>query len=76
MNENIIDAAKRHFASDYFEARQKFRDYFGEARVGEPAVYTSPARGPRGEELSTDVAWFGDPARLKRGSYDIGDAWR
>ncbi|MGY4362912.1 hypothetical protein ACVWZR_002094 [Bradyrhizobium sp. i1.3.1] len=61
MNENIIDAAKRHFASDYFEARQKFRDYFGEARVGEPAVYTSPARGPRGEELSTDVAWFGDP---------------
>ncbi|MCA1510388.1 DUF2817 domain-containing protein [Bradyrhizobium sp. NBAIM01] len=60
MNTRILDAANKHFASNYFEARQKFRDYVGEAGAGEARVYTSPARGPGGEELSTDVAWFGD----------------
>lgn len=60
MNDAIVGAADKHFASDYFEAREKFRDYIREAPVGEPAIYPSPARGPRGRQLSTDVAWFGD----------------
>lgn len=60
MNDDLVDAANNHFASDYFEARQRFRDYVRKAAVGEAAIYPSPARGPRGRELSTDVAWFGD----------------
>ncbi|QQO35581.1 M14 family metallopeptidase [Bradyrhizobium diazoefficiens] len=60
MNDAIVDAANKHFSSTYFEARQKFRDYVADAAVGHAAVYPSAARGPRGEELSTDVAWFGD----------------
>ncbi|MGY4230145.1 hypothetical protein ACVMIH_007506 [Bradyrhizobium sp. USDA 4503] len=67
MNDAIVDAANKHFSSNYFEARQKFRDYVGKADVGELAVYPSPARGPRGEELSTDVAWFGDRRAPKVG---------
>lgn len=67
MNDPIADAANEHFASNYFEARQKFRDYVGKSAVGELAVYLSPARGPRGEELSTDVAWFGDRRASKVG---------
>ncbi|MCC8955790.1 DUF2817 domain-containing protein [Bradyrhizobium sp. Pear77] len=67
MNDEIIDAAKKHFASNYFEARQKFRNYLDDARVGEAAVYPSPACGPCGEGLSTDVAWFGDPSAANVG---------
>ncbi|MCK1709601.1 M14 family metallopeptidase [Bradyrhizobium sp. 143] len=65
MNEDIVDAAKNHFSSNYFEARQKFRDFVRESAVGEAAAYPSPAHGPRGEELSTDVAWFGDRRAAK-----------
>lgn len=65
MNEDIVDAANNHFSSNYFEACQKFRDFVRESAVGEAAVYPSPARGPRGEELSTDVAWFGDRRATK-----------
>lgn len=60
MDDAITDAANKHFASGYFEARRKFRDCLNEAAVGETTTYASPARGPRGEDLSTDVAWFGD----------------
>ncbi|MCK1641308.1 M14 family metallopeptidase [Bradyrhizobium sp. 157] len=67
MNDAIVDAANKHFASDYFEARQRFRDYVRKAAVGEAAIYPSPARGPRGRELSTDVAWFGDRRAPKVG---------
>lgn len=67
MKDSIVDAANNHFASNYFDARQRFRDYVGEAAVGKAAVYPSPARGPRGEELSTDVAWFGDRRAPKLG---------
>lgn len=65
MNDAIVDAANKHFASDYLEARQKFLDYVGASAVSEVIKYPSPARGPRGEELSTDVAWFGDRAASK-----------
>ena len=67
MNDVILKAANKHFSSNYFEARQKFRDYVGDAAVGEVRVYPSPAYGPRGEELSTDVAWFGDRHASKVG---------
>ncbi|UPJ59951.1 M14 family metallopeptidase [Bradyrhizobium sp. 192] len=67
MNDAIVDAANKHFASNYFEARQKFRDYVRKAAVGETAIYPSPARGPRRRELSTDVAWFGDRRAPKVG---------
>lgn len=60
MLENILDAVERHFSSTYSEARQKFRHRVTESGVGDAAVYPSPARGPNGEELTTDVAWFGD----------------
>lgn len=67
MNDLIVKAANKHFALTYFDARQKFRDYVRETAVGELAIYPSPARGPRGEELSTDVAWFGDRGAPKVG---------
>lgn len=67
MNDNILDAAKQHFSSTYFEARQKFRDHVNESAVGEAAVYPSPTRGPDGEEVTTDVAWFGDRHATKVG---------
>ncbi|MBH5396253.1 DUF2817 domain-containing protein [Bradyrhizobium sp. CNPSo 4010] len=67
MNDTVLNAANRHFAADYFEARQRFRDCVQETAAGEMAVYPSPARGPRGEELSTDVAWFGDRRAPKLG---------
>ncbi|MGY8685681.1 M14 family metallopeptidase [Bradyrhizobium sp. UFLA05-153] len=60
MNDAIVDAANRHFASNYFDARQKFRAYVGEAAGTESELYPSPGRGPSGEALSTDVAWFGN----------------
>ncbi|MGY2933192.1 hypothetical protein ACVWZ6_002794 [Bradyrhizobium sp. GM6.1] len=39
VNDAIVDAADKFFASDYFEARQRFRDYVREASVGDPAIY-------------------------------------
>lgn len=60
MKDAVVDAANNHFATNYFEARQKFRDYVRTAEVGQLTLYPSPVQGPRGEELSTDVAWFGD----------------
>ncbi|MCK1759091.1 DUF2817 domain-containing protein [Bradyrhizobium sp. 137] len=67
MNDAIVQSANKHFSSNYFEARQKFRDYVRQAVVGEAAVYSSPAPGPGGEELSTDVGWFGDRGASKVG---------
>ncbi|MDA9436953.1 hypothetical protein XH88_35245 [Bradyrhizobium sp. CCBAU 51627] len=67
MDDAILTAANKHFASNYFEARHKFRDYVRKAAVGETRVYPSPAYGPGGEELSTDVAWFGDREASKVG---------
>ncbi|MCK1727594.1 DUF2817 domain-containing protein [Bradyrhizobium sp. 142] len=67
MNDAIVDAASKHFVPNYFDARRRFRDYVGEAAGAEAAIYPSPARGPRGEELSTDVAWFGDRRAAKVG---------
>ncbi|MGY2932977.1 hypothetical protein ACVWZ6_002579 [Bradyrhizobium sp. GM6.1] len=67
MNDAILDASKKRFALSYAEARQKFRHYVAEAGVADSAIYKSPAIGPGGEELSTDVAWFGDRRASKVG---------
>ena len=54
MNEDIVATARARFSGTYAEARQKFRDHAKEVRT-----YPSTARGPEGQELSTDVAWCG-----------------
>ncbi|MGY4281688.1 hypothetical protein ACVWXO_000908 [Bradyrhizobium sp. LM2.7] len=67
MSDPILTAANAHFSSNYFEARQKFRGYVSRAGIAELRAYPSPANGPGGEELSTDVAWFGDRRATKVG---------
>ncbi|MET4483636.1 DUF2817 domain-containing protein [Bradyrhizobium sp. F1.13.3] len=67
MNDPVVEAANERFSSNYFEAREKFRDYVAKSTTGQAAVYKSPARGPGEEELSTDVAWFGDRRATKIG---------
>src|SRR5436305_1395624 len=46
------------FAKDYAEARARFRDAATRAG-GAFASYPNPGRGPDGEALATDIAWFG-----------------
>jgi hypothetical protein len=46
------------FAPDYAAARDRFLAAAGEAGA-RVAAYPSPAIGPRGEALATDVAWIG-----------------
>lgn len=52
------------FAPDYAAARAKFlaASHDAGARL---KVYLNPLRGPRDEELATDVAWFG-PVRARK----------
>src|SRR5579863_4487947 len=52
-------AARDYFAGDYQEARRKFRNAAARAG-GALSSYVNPkARGPKGEELATDVARLG-----------------
>ena len=48
------------FSESYAQARERFlklvRNHGNSART-----YVEPGSGPDGEELATDVAWFGDP---------------
>ena len=48
----------RSFAADYSEARDKF---LAAARLADAAThrFDNPAKGPKGEALSTDIAWVG-----------------
>jgi hypothetical protein len=62
MNEEIVEVARASFSTTYFEARRKFTDLALDVRS-----YPSPALGPSGEKLSTDVAWFGDARAAKVG---------
>lgn len=56
MQNDILRDVSDCFSETYFEAREKF------LKLAKSAIsYKSPARGPAGEELFTDVAWFGDP---------------
>jgi len=53
----MMDAATC-FAADYAQARDLFRARAA-AQGGRLARYDNPNRGPGGESLSTDTAWFG-----------------
>lgn len=55
---DLLTAAGTYFAKDYAEARRKFMAACEKAGV-EPKSYVNPHSGPNGEELATDVAWFG-----------------
>ncbi|MBM3600872.1 MAG: DUF2817 domain-containing protein [Alphaproteobacteria bacterium] len=52
------------FPRDYSDARAKFRAA-AQAAGGKLATYANPNRGPHGEDLATDTAWFG-PAGAAR----------
>lgn len=54
MTCDLPAAAEAHFSADYFAARAKLLRLAPHA-----AAYPSPARGPGGEPLFTDAAWFG-----------------
>lgn len=56
LNADLVASCRESFAASYFEARERFL-----ALAGETSRYPCEARGPGGEPLSTDVAWFGDP---------------
>jgi len=52
------------FAADFAQARDKFL-YAARGARAELRHYLCPTAGPRGETLSTDVAWIGDRAASK-----------
>ena len=51
-------AAKNYYSRDYEEARQHFLDRAGAAGAALDAR-AHPLTGPKGEALSTDIAWLG-----------------
>jgi hypothetical protein len=59
-----MSVASTYFSNTYKEARGKFRDaaFAAGARVNS---HQNPARGPGGEELWSDLAWFG-PEKAER----------
>ena len=59
-----MDDVSVNFSSDYAQARRRFVAMC--TRYGAPVhTFVNPGRGPAGEELATDTAWFG-PADAKR----------
>lgn len=56
MRDVILQDISESFSDTYFKARRKFLELAKSVKS-----YKSPARGPGGEELFTDVAWFGNP---------------
>ncbi|MBT1160229.1 M14 family metallopeptidase [Aminobacter anthyllidis] len=56
MRDEILQDISESFSDTYFKARQKFLELAKSVKS-----YESPARGPGGEELFTDAAWFGNP---------------
>ncbi|BAB52438.1 DUF2817 domain-containing protein [Mesorhizobium japonicum] len=56
MRDVIPQDISQSFSDTYSIARQKFLDLAKSVKS-----YKSPAGGPAGEELFTDVAWFGNP---------------
>lgn len=55
---SILDAVDTHFSATYQEARGKFLAACSSAEV---RSIINPNLGPEGEELATDIAWFGPP---------------
>lgn len=56
--------ASDYFSANYSKARSRFLAA-AKAAGAQMSVYKNPARGPAGEELTTDVAWIG-PADAER----------
>ncbi|MGD8810102.1 MAG: DUF2817 domain-containing protein, partial [Gammaproteobacteria bacterium] len=56
----IEDATPFPFSRDYAEARSRFREACAAAGVS-VRPYENPCRGPEGEPLTMDAAWFGAP---------------
>ncbi|MGE0153596.1 MAG: M14 family metallopeptidase [Reyranellaceae bacterium] len=59
-----MSAAGQSFSQSFAEAREKFLAAADRAG-GHPESFVNPNKGPAGETLATDVAWFGDPAAGK-----------
>jgi hypothetical protein len=57
-------AAKNYFSRDYEEARQRFLDRAGAAGAALDGR-AHPLTSPKGETLSTDIAWLG-PSNAER----------
>jgi hypothetical protein len=57
---DLLAAARSCFARDYAEARRLFCDAAGAAGATTRS-FANPHRGPQGEELAADLAWFGPP---------------
>lgn len=55
---DVLQSIKTSFSRDYAEARERFKDAASRAG-GVLGSRANPNRGPKGEALSTDTAWFG-----------------
>ncbi len=55
---DLLFAAQTCFSEDYASAREKFLEACKQRGV-QPVSFVNPHRGPKGEELATDAAWFG-----------------
>ena len=55
---DLLTAAETCFPNDYANARTRFLAACEGLGV-EPVAFVNPHRGPTGEELATDAAWFG-----------------
>jgi hypothetical protein len=55
---DLLAAAATRFSTDYGEARTRFRRA-AETAGGKLRSYDNPNRGPSGETLACDCAWFG-----------------
>jgi hypothetical protein len=55
---DLLYAAQTCFSDDYAAARAKFVQACKDHGV-QPVPFPNPHKGPKGEELATDAAWFG-----------------
>jgi len=55
---DLLDAVKACFPADYAQSRARFLDA-AKAAGAEVRTYWNPNKGPRGEDLASDVAWIG-----------------
>src|SRR2546427_12720663 len=53
-----MTSSERFFSTDYFTARNRFRELVGTVS-GRLETISVDAKGSKGEDLSIDIAWFG-----------------
>ncbi len=53
-----MTSSERFFSTDYFTARNRFRELVGTVG-GRLETISIDAKGSKGEDLSIDIAWFG-----------------